>query len=276
MRTAWILAFAVACSSADQVEQIEQGPLRLGNHDVVFQIFGYGGLAADVTIDTNPTGSLVLIGVGAKIADIQKGITDNKGNAFSLVGEIGTYTRDYPAYGTATRVNDRAMAGGTDHQFTVQVEQFGEVTMFVTEIIGAARVVDFKYEYQTNLGSTKTQTSDAVTTTGPAILLAYWWGASGPTPGEVPYTADPNNGFDVIDSVLLNHPNGQVQGALAVKSVQEAGSYDVTWTHSPAQGAHLWLVAVQGGSSGATVQTLESPGGAAAAPLELQGPAAAK
>jgi hypothetical protein len=242
MRTAVLLVLAVACSSSSA----DQGPLQLGNHDVVFQIYGYGGLAADLTIDTNPTGSLVLIGVGAKIADIEQGITDNKGNKFSLVREIGTYKVDYPAYGTATLVSDRSMAGGTEHQFTVQVERFGEVTMFATEIIGAERVVDSKYQYQPNLGARTTQTADAVTTTGPAMLLAYWWGASGPTPGEVPYTADPNNGFDVIDSVLLNHPNGQVQAALAVKSVQEAGSYDVTWTHSPAQGAHLWLVAVQG------------------------------
>lgn len=106
------------------------------------QLYGYGGLAADLTVDTNPTGSLVLIGVGAKIADIEQGITDNKGNRFSLVGEIGTYTVDYPAYGTATLVSDQAMAGGADHQFTVQVERFGEVTMFVTEIIGGGRVVD--------------------------------------------------------------------------------------------------------------------------------------
>jgi hypothetical protein len=254
MRTAGILVLAAACSSTEPGDQGEPGPVALGNHDVVFQIYGYGGPKADLSLETSPSGSMVIVGVGAKTADIKKGITDNKGNKYSLLDGVKPYTVDYPAYGTATLVSDSSMAGGTDHELTVQVEQFGEVTMFATEIIGGERVVDFKYEYQPNLGSKKTQTSDAVTTTGPALLLAYWWGSSGTTPGEVPYTAVPNNGFDVIDSVLVNHPNGEVQGALAVKTVQEAGSYDVTWTHDPAQGAHLWLVAVQGANLDATAR----------------------
>jgi hypothetical protein len=53
----------------------------------------------------------------------------------------------------------------------------------------------------------------------------------------------PDNGFTVVDDLL--EPGNLVQGAVAVKNVTVAGTYDVTWTSTPVQGAQLWLVAVQ-------------------------------
>ena len=82
--------------------------------------------------------------------------------------------------------------------------------------------------------------SKSVTTTGPATLIAFWWGDA-----FVDYaqTAVPNNGFTVIDSLL--EAGSLVQCAVAVKTVSAAGTYDVTWTATPEQGAQLWLIAVQ-------------------------------
>ncbi len=86
-----------------------------------------------------------------------------------------------------------------------------------------------------------------MTTTGPATLVAFWWGD-----GNVDFvhTAIPNNGFNVIDSFL---PTGAlIQSAVATKDVSAAGTYNVTWNsqnpdNNPAhnEGAQLWLVAVQ-------------------------------
>ena len=75
---------------------------------------------------------------------------------------------------------------------------------------------------------------------GPATLVAYWWGDAGVDDDK---TAVPDNGFTVVDSILL--AGALVQCAVATKEVAEAGTYDVTWTATPTQGAQLWLVAVQ-------------------------------
>jgi len=53
----------------------------------------------------------------------------------------------------------------------------------------------------------------------------------------------PDNGFVVVDSVLA--AGALVQCAVAVREVADAGTYDVTWTATPTQGAQLWIVAVQ-------------------------------
>jgi hypothetical protein len=78
-----------------------------------------------------------------------------------------------------------------------------------------------------------------VTTTGPATLVAIWCGDS----GAPSVTATPNNGFTVTDSQLLS--GCDVEVAVATKDVAVAGTYNVTWTATPTQGAHLYLVAVQ-------------------------------
>ena len=44
---------------------------------------------------------------------------------------------------------------------------------------------------------------------------------------------------------LLGAAGALVQCFVATKDVEASGQYDVTWTSTPAQGAQLWLVAVQ-------------------------------
>ena len=85
-------------------------------------------------------------------------------------------------------------------------------------------------------------TSRTVRTTGPATLIAFWWGDGFERDGPG-YTAVPNNGFTVTDSVLMS--GSLIQCAVAVRTVSAAGTYDVTWTATPVQGAQLWLVAVE-------------------------------
>jgi hypothetical protein len=50
---------------------------------------------------------------------------------------------------------------------------------------------------------------------GPATLVAFWWVTASPVPRR------------------------------AVKNVSAAGTYSVTWTSTPIQGAQLWQVAAQ-------------------------------
>jgi hypothetical protein len=70
-------------------------------------------------------------------------------------------------------------------------------------------------------------------------LVAIWTGDS----GADSVTAVPNNGFTIIGSELL--ASCQVEAVVATKDVASAGTYNVTWTATPTQGTHMWLVAVQ-------------------------------
>ena len=74
--------------------------------------------------------------------------------------------------------------------------------------------------------------------------MAWWWGDAGVEGNK---TAAPDNGFTLIDAALNEGP--LVQCAVAVRQVGAAGSYNVTWTSTPEQGAQLWLVAVQAAAS---------------------------
>ena len=82
--------------------------------------------------------------------------------------------------------------------------------------------------------------ADDLAAAGPATLVAFWWGDGNAPDNKV---AVPNNGFTVLDSIGLE--GALVQGFVAAKEVDAAGTYDVTWDATPVQGAQLWLVAVQ-------------------------------
>jgi hypothetical protein len=116
-----------------------------------------------------------------------------------------------------------------------------EITL-ATVVVAGTKIQDFVWNeviagrwFNRNKIRTK-----AVTTTGPATLVAFWWGDAGVRNDK---KARPNNGFRVIDSVLES--GALVQCAVAVKRVESAGTYDVTWKAEPVQGAQLWLLAVQ-------------------------------
>jgi hypothetical protein len=79
-----------------------------------------------------------------------------------------------------------------------------------------------------------------VTTTGPATLVAFWWGDADVADDK---TAVPSDGFQVVDALLLE--GALVQCAVATREVGAAGTYSVTWTATPLQGAQLYLVAVE-------------------------------
>jgi hypothetical protein len=80
-----------------------------------------------------------------------------------------------------------------------------------------------------------------VTTTGPALLIAVWGGDA----WELRHTATPGDGFQLIESYLALGPTSGVQIAIAAKQVTAPGTYSMTWTATPDQGAACYLIAVQ-------------------------------
>ncbi|HEY0190516.1 MAG TPA: hypothetical protein VGC42_05295 [Kofleriaceae bacterium] len=192
-------------------------------------------------ITTQDAGSTLVVSVGRGNAKLFALPTDNKGNApYVQQGSVHAYSL-YPDSGTALYTFKPAK-GGANFQVTTSTGKFGtgqsdEITMAVVEVEASGKVQDVQW----NEVRAPPLTSKAVTTDGPATLVAFWWGDGFP---RTPQSATPNNGFTLVDS-NAQETDSFVQCAVAVKQVTAAGTYDVTWTPTPSQGAQLWLIAIE-------------------------------
>jgi len=251
--------------ASSSVAMAEDGPAipALGAHTLLTQPEGEGTApAATSPVHTQDSGSTLLVLVAGH-RDNDSAPTDSYGNAWAPVGEPMVY------HGYDGRFDARAYVaisarGGKRH--TVQVAKpgspEGEVSLPFVEIAHAGKLQDVARNYPapslaaragnklarawqdvTGDGdSTRTTlSSGSVTTTGPAVLVAVWLGDA----YIYSMTAVPGDGFKVIDSYLELPPASGVQCAVAVKQVTQPGTYSVSWTGSPAQGAILWLFAFQ-------------------------------
>ena len=185
---------------------------------------------------TTSSGSMVLACVGRGNVSMHVPPTDSRGNTFVQIGATHVYSL-WPSSGTALYGFAPLTAGSG---YVVQVAKqstYDETTMSVVEILNGNYLQDIKWS-EASAGNPITSAS--VTTTGPALLVAWWWG-DGDVNGDK--TAVPNNGFSVIHSILA--AGELVQCAVAVRQVSAAGTYNVTWTATPTQGAQLWIAAIQ-------------------------------
>lgn len=213
------------------------GQPGLGAHGLAFHRYQSQSptTISSPSLNTQPSGSTMIVSTGRGNRYVFELPTDNKGNGpYQQLGTAQAYTR-WQDSGTAVYAFP-AMAGGSGHVVRNGTPSDDEITMAVVEVVNSTRVQDFKW----NEALQAPLTSQSVTTTGPATLVAFWWGDYGVDNDK---TATPNNGFVLVDSVLMQ--GALVQCAVAVKNVTEAGTYNVTWTATPAQGAQLWLVAVE-------------------------------
>jgi hypothetical protein len=185
------------------------------------------------SLATHATGSTIVVCIGRGILSAHAPPTDNKGNTYTQIGVRHAYSI-WPTSGTACYAAVSAI-GGSGHVITAPVlgsSPNDENTMSVIEIVGGSRIQDAAW----NEDASSPLTTGNVTTTGPATLIAVWWGS-----GLEDHVATPDNGFTVLHSVLQNGP--LVQMAAATKAVSGAGTYNVSWASR--EGAQLWLIAVQ-------------------------------
>jgi hypothetical protein len=208
----------------------------LGAHTLAF----YRYHANDKTsITTSPlaasAGSTLIVGVGRGDISAFALPTNNKvSTPFTQLGTTHSYTK-WMSSGTASYALGPA-AFGPGLTVTSSTAAQDEITLAAVEVRDSTKIQQFVWSEVLSAPLK----SKSVTTTGPATLIAFWWGDA-----FVDYaqTAVPNNGFTVIDSLL--EAGSLVQCAVAAKTVSAAGTYDVTWTATPDQGAQLWLIAVQ-------------------------------
>jgi hypothetical protein len=210
----------------------------LGAHGLSYYRYRVNSPSSIATpaMTTQPSGSTIVVGVGR--GDNTKFVipTDDKGNApYAEQGQMHPYIPYYPNSGTAVYAFTSAKGGGA-FKVSNTTDPADEITLAAVEVIEGSRIQAVAWTEPTG----PPLTSKTVTTTGPATLVAFWWGDATAT---VDQTAIPDNGFTVVDSILA--AGSLVQCAVAVKNVTAAGTYDVTWTATPEQGAQLWLIAVQ-------------------------------
>lgn len=215
----------------------DPGTVALGEHALVGQEEGQADAVARTPPLTTAGGGSSFIAFSAGHASNAAGPVDNKGNPWLPFGEPVLYE------GYAGRFDVKAYLvldgrGGPNHlvSITKTGEPAGELTMPVVEVRGAGRLIDSAVNYAPH-GTLLA--SGAVTIDGPALLVAFWWGDG----GGLHHSAAPDNGFAVIEQFTDLPPGSAVQCVVAAREVEGAGTYQVTWSTSPAQGAPLWLFA---------------------------------
>ncbi|HEY2624254.1 MAG TPA: hypothetical protein VGI53_12475 [Dyella sp.] len=211
----------------------------LGAHTLLTHSEGMGvSPAVTAAIDTQPEGSSLIVLNGGYAGNAATPV-DSYANHWKRVGGSVVYNGYDGAFNVTAYVVPSAK-GGKGHTVSIakRGNPAGEISVPFVEIMHAGVLKDVAQAYP---ASGLVLTSGNVTTTGPAILVAVWWGD-----GAFKHmTTRPDSGFTMIDSYLMLPDNSGVQSAVAYKQVAGAGTYNVSWIGSPIQGAILWLFAFQ-------------------------------
>jgi hypothetical protein len=235
IRGPWcVLIVCLLALSTDATAQVV-----LGAHTLLGQEDGTAtSPAVTAPIATAASGSY-LLAFSAGYTSNSNGPTDNKGNDWAPLGSPVVYLGYDGAFDVKAFVV-RDAVGGAGHQVSIVKNgtQQGELTLPFIEIRNSAVLQDVA---QTYAPTGTTLTSGTVTTTGPAVLVAFWWGDG----GGLNHSAIPDNGFTIIENFVTLPPGSAVQCVVAVRAVAAAGTYNVHWATTPAQGAPLWLFAFQ-------------------------------
>ncbi len=215
------------------------GTPKIGAHGLAYYRYADNNASSisAPSMNTQPSGSTILVSAGRGDFSAFAAPTDNKGNSpYLQLGQAHTYTK-WPSSGTAL-YGFEGVLGGAGHVVSNSTPPGDEITLAAVEIKDATHIQDSQWNER--LADGQPITSASVTTTGPAALVAFWWGDGNAPDDKI---AVPNNGFVVLDSIGLS--GNLVQCFVAAKEVDAAGTYNVTWDATPVQGAQLWLVAVE-------------------------------
>lgn len=213
----------------------------LGAHTLLAQTDAAGTDPASTDpITTQASGSILFAWKGGLA--YPNAPTDNKGNTYTALGTAGNWNGVWGVNEANQSYVCIGAAGGAGHVLTLDKNDewaTHELSMPLIEVIGATKA-SIAQSYSS---SGATNAAPSITTTGPALLLAIWTGDSG-TVGTL-MTAAPDSGFEVIESYLDIPVESGCQCAFAVKQVDAAGTYDLTWAVTPSQGADLALIAFE-------------------------------
>lgn len=241
-----------------------QASLQLGDSGKDFQLDGAGTSPSTITLNTSASGSILLAFAAGEFAKMDPP-TYNGGSAMPLLESSGYGVPPGSLWaGFGFEIYGDAISGGTGHVLSMvkPVSPAQESTLIGVEIRGGGSIIDTSITTRAAPGANTPITSDSVTTTGPAILVALWSGDGGV--GTTDQTATPGDGWTLVEYEFLGS-TAYIQAAVAIKFV-EAGTHTATWTAVANQGAILGLVAVQSGATDTTAPVLSSPTGSVTTP----------
>ena len=235
--------------------------LQIGDHDGDWDIDGSGASPAAITLNTQAAGGSVVAMCAGEFATFNA--PTYNALAMSQIHTSGYAGGLWPGYGLEIHERLR-IAGGAGHalQFT-KTDAVRESSLIGVEIINGAWRSDESIVARAAPGAGLPVTSDPVTVTGPALLVAFWSGDGGV--GTTNQTATPEAGWTLVESLFLGN-TAYIQSACAVRAVTEPGDYTVAWTPVVNQGAILSLVAYQAVETSvpAVVASVFTGGGATA------------
>lgn len=213
-------------------------PPALGAHVFVGQPEGLGvNPAVTPGIGTQEDGSVFIV-FNAGYASNDARPVDNYKNTWKPLGKAVTYegyeSFDVKAYYAI------GGKGGPDHRVSIDKpgNAKGELSLPFVEVMHATGVPKV---VQTYASPSSEMRSGSITVDGPATLLAFWWGDG----GVKRMTVTPGDGFQTIDEFTRLPDESGVQGVVAWRQVDRAGTYSVSWKVDPSQGASLWIVAIR-------------------------------
>lgn len=233
------VAAAALFSIAPQVTASDPTPPSLGAHVFLGQGEGLGiSPAMTPPVDTRSRGSVFVV-FNAGYASNDASPRDTYDNRWDTLGRAMSYAN----YGDRFDVKAYVALdgkGGINHSVSVikRGEPRGELSLPFVEVRNASRVQALAQSYA---GPSLVVASGEIHVDGPATLLAFWWGDG----GVKRMTATPGDGFQLIDAFVELPDESGVQGAVAWRQVDSAGTYRVHWTAAPVQGAALWIIAIR-------------------------------
>ena len=203
-------------------------------------------------MNTQASGSTILIGVAGWDSNNPATVTDNKGN-----GTIGVLTaKSTYAGGSFSHLYyaKQNAAGGSGHTFTIPTAGYaaGEITAMPVEIIGGAGQdgsTVIQAVASASDGSPWT-TVNITTSVANCVLVSYIWGEGNGTP----HIMNPDANWTKLQNATAPTAS-EVQGAMAARVVGAAGTYSITWTNNNGFGnvetAVIVIIAIA--SSGPTI-----------------------
>lgn len=213
------------------------GEPRLGAHALVGQAQGLDApVARTPPQDVAATGSS-LVAFVAGYSNNDAPPRDNARNRWRPLGPPVAY-RDYNGRFDIRGYVVEQASGRDGWQVRVDKpgEPDGELSLVAVEARDAGRLEDVAFAYPQ---PALRQRSGSVTTRGPALLVALWFGDS----SELRHEVVPGPGFRLIGEYTKLPPASGVQAAVAVREVDRAGTWQASWYALPRQGAALWLLA---------------------------------
>lgn len=230
---ALLLAQPRAAMSADSSSSAPS----LGAHAFLGQGEGLGVSPARTPALTTRQAGSVFIAFNAGYASNDARPADTYGNTWKRLGHAMTYAGYGDRFSVSAWITN-AGKGGEGHSVSIEKrgEPAGELSMPFVEVRDASSVHAFAQSYAE---PSLIVASDEITVDGPATLLAFWWGDG----GVKRMTVTPGDGFQLIDAFVELPDESGVQGAVAWRQVEAAGTYRVHWTVAPVQGAALWIIA---------------------------------